>query len=146
MRALKIMNAREKESLLRELCEKFSLDRKHFDGYVLMENKDEVWISNKSCLTRDLTSFQVDSVGMLFARKKPEVEMTVNAVQLFCSSAYPTDAKNILNLGREDALNFIRGLAVPVEMPDSLYIVTYRKSALDLGHVKKNILSRNKSK
>jgi NOL1/NOP2/fmu family ribosome biogenesis protein len=142
MRALKILNTREKETLLKELCERFGLDIRLFSNYVLLEIEDEIWISNRDILSHDLSSLPVESLGILFARKKHQTEFTVNAIQLFCNDA----GKNVIDLSAEDALKFISGLPVPIEMPNGPYIVKCGKSALDYGHVRKGILQRNTSK
>ena len=141
MQQLKILNTREKENLLKDVCEKFGTDAGQFKELVFMESENEIWVASKQCLMQDLGCFTVDSIGMLFARKNKQIELTVNAVQMFCSKS-----SNTLNLGTENALTFIQGLSLTIEKPDGVYIVSCRKNALDLGEVKNHWLKRKSKK
>lgn len=106
-----------------------------------MEDDSEIWVSKTSCLSRDLTGFNVESVGMMFARKKPLLEPTVNALQMFSSKT----EKNAIQLSRQDALKFIKSLEINVQKPDGLYVVKHSKNALDLGVVEDKKLRRRKA-
>ncbi|MFH1125607.1 MAG: hypothetical protein V1703_00645 [Candidatus Altiarchaeota archaeon] len=142
MRALRILNTKERESLLIALSLKYGIDAKQFNGRVFLEDKDEVWVSSRGCLDANMVGFNVDSVGMLFARKKQQLELTVNAVQLFFSGA----GKDAITLGREEAVGFINGSGLKVEKGNGLYIVKHMGSVIDLGCVEEGILKRNSGK
>jgi len=137
MRTLKIMNSKEKESFLDEACGKYGLNRDQFRELVFLEDDETVWVSNRDCLMHELRGFRLDSVGMFFARKKPKLELAVNAVQMFAAEA----AKQI-KLGRGKALEFIAGAAVAVKESDGVYVVKYGGDALDSGRVQGGLLKR----
>lgn len=138
MKKLKILGSREKEAALKEPCSMFGIDARQFADCVLLEDRDELWIVRRDCLAYDLRDIPVESVGMLFARKKHGIHLTVNAVQLFFSNA----TKNTLSLTREEAREFIRGASVRTQLPDGEYLTFWEKSALDLGVVRANTLLR----
>jgi len=135
---LKILNTREKEALLEELAERSRVEGKQFKDLVFLESKDEIWVACKQCLMQDFSGFTVESVGMLFARKNKQIELTVNAVQMF----YNQTTENTILLDRKESLDFIKALPVAVKKPDGLYIVKHLKNAIDLGCVKKGLLAR----
>lgn len=140
MRNLRILNTRERMRVLDELSSRFGPDRMLFAGCSLMEDDSEIWVIKTSCLKQDLSGLDVESLGMMLARKKPLLEPTVNALQMFSSKT----EKNAIQLSRQDALKFIRGLDIDVQKPDGLYVVRHSKNALDLGVVEDKKLRRKK--
>jgi NOL1/NOP2/fmu family ribosome biogenesis protein len=135
---LKILSNREKEAVLKGPCAEFGIDALEFAECVLLEGRDEVWISNRDCLASELRDIPVESVGLLFARKKRGIQLTVNAVQLFFNNA----TKNVITIRREEAPGFIHGVSLPVATRDGSYIIKCGKSALDVGVVRASVLVR----
>jgi NOL1/NOP2/fmu family ribosome biogenesis protein len=142
MRNLRIMNARESKRMLDELSSRFDIDIKLLSGCSFMEDNGEIWVIRSSCLTHGFQGLSVESAGLLFARKKPALELTVNALQLFCCKT----EKNAISLDRADAAGFIKGSRIGVQKPDGTYVVKYLKNPLDLGVVRENKLARKKQK
>jgi len=122
--------------MLNALGESRQLKEELFKDTAFIEDRDEVWISSRECLQRNLDGIKVESVGMLFARKKNKLEMTVNAVQLFCSTI------KAIELTREESMKFIEGEPIATRLQDGEYIAGYGKSALDVGVVKQGPLKR----
>lgn len=106
MSILEILNTRKKKDLFKELNELYGIDKAFLKKYNYLERSDKVWIISKNILAKDMRGLNIESIGMLFARRSATIKLTTNAIQLI--GKYAT--KNILELNKKDTYNYLRGL------------------------------------
>jgi NOL1/NOP2/fmu family ribosome biogenesis protein len=138
MHGLMILNSREKNRLLKQLCRPYGLNAGLFKELVLLDDGNLIWTTTRECLDEELNSFSIDSIGLPLARKK-DLKPTVHAVQLF----YQNASERTVELTRGEAAAFIRGEAVKTDSSlKGLVLVKHTGDAIDLGLMEEDLLER----
>ncbi|MGV8141474.1 MAG: methyltransferase RsmF C-terminal domain-like protein [Candidatus Woesearchaeota archaeon] len=119
---LRILNSKETKHLAERLLEQYGYDYdKKANGYVFLMNKDNrIYIISRNIADVPYDDMKIDSIGMYFGELyKDSLRLSIEGSQIIG----PYADKNVIEIDKEQMLDWIRGMDVIYEDTGKDFII-----------------------
>ena len=110
MQNLKILNSKEKKSLLKQIQEKFKTSKLDLNYIFLKNNEGKVFLLSNYFKNLDTKNLRINSLGLYFANISKDVRLTIEGSQLIGNKA-----KNILEINDKQLKEWLKGYDIEID-------------------------------
>ncbi|MFC1723287.1 hypothetical protein ACFL0V_04055 [Nanoarchaeota archaeon] len=101
--SLRILNSREKKSILKQIQEQWESDFK--PDVMLMSNKNKFYIITRDLQEINWQDYKIDKIGLYIGRIEKEIRLSIEGSQVIG----PTTKKNVLDINKEQLDLWFKG-------------------------------------
>jgi NOL1/NOP2/fmu family ribosome biogenesis protein len=137
--AIHFLNAKEKKKILELLEVQFGITK--FSDFHIIQDIEQLYVFTGEIAGINLENLRLSQIGMCIGKitKENRIIFTIQGAQFFG----PHANKNIIELSKEDARNYLKGEDIKKDLQDKIYLIKFDREYIGCSKVRNGIIRNN---